>query len=94
MKPNQKSFVTASRLQTEENGIRMERLSRKEAAEFIGCSLSKLYSLEISGKLTGTYYQIGNRKLYIPEKLKKWAENGGEFQRIPDDVEKKEVPYA
>ena len=57
----------------------MNRLSRKEAAEYLNCSLSKLYYLEKSGKMNGTFYSIGNRRLYITEKLDQWMKDGGEF---------------
>ena len=56
----------------------MNRLTRKEAAEFIGCGMTKLNELERSGKLKGTYYQIGRRRLYITEKLQTWLLSGGE----------------
>lgn len=56
----------------------LNRLTREEAAEYLGVSLSSLYGLERSGQLEGTFYRIGRRKIYITEKLKEWAENGGE----------------
>ena len=56
----------------------MNRLTRKEACEFIHCGLSKLYELERSGKLKGTYYMVGRKRLYITEKLEEWILNGGE----------------
>lgn len=60
----------------------MNRLTRAEAAEYIGCSISKLYSMEKAELLKGTYYEIGNgqrrRRLYITEKLDKWIDAGGE----------------
>ena len=60
----------------------MNRLTRAEAAEYIGCSLSKLYSMEKASLLKGTYYEIGSglkrRRLYITAKLDKWMEDGGE----------------
>ncbi len=60
----------------------MNRLTRKEAAEFIGCSMSKLYSMEKGGLMKGTYYQIGRRRLYITEKLEEWVKRGGEISAI------------
>ena len=60
------------------------RLTRTEAAEYIGCSLTKLYYLERSGQLDSTYYQIGTKRLYITDKLEKWIMNGGE--RVERDV--------
>ena len=56
----------------------MNRLTREEAAEFIGCSMTKLYYLEKSGQLEGTFYLIGNRRLYITDKLQTWILAGGE----------------
>ena len=60
----------------------MNRLTRKEAAEFIGCGLSALYRMEKGGLLKGTYYEIGNgkrrKRLYITDKLEKWIRDGGE----------------
>ncbi len=56
----------------------MNRLTRKEACEFIGCGMTKLYELERSGQLEGTYYNIGRRRLYITEKLQDWMLNGGD----------------
>ena len=66
----------------------MERLTRKEAAEFLGCSMSALYSLEKSGQLEGTYYKIGKRKLYIKSKLEKWALDGGEKKQSLSEMKK------
>lgn len=56
----------------------MNRLTRQEASNFIGCGMTKLYELERSGQLEGTYYQIGRKRLYITEKLKDWIMSGGE----------------
>lgn len=56
----------------------MNRLTRKEACEFIGCGMTKLYELERSGQLDGTYYNIGRRRLYITEKLQAWMLAGGD----------------
>lgn len=56
----------------------MNRLTRLEAAEFLGCSKSAFYGLEKSGRLDGLYYKIGRRKYYIKEKLEAWAMGGGE----------------
>ena len=55
------------------------RLTRTEAAEFIGCSETKLWQLTKSGLLDGTYYTIGSRKIFIVERLKEWMANGGEL---------------
>lgn len=60
----------------------MKRLTRHEAAEFIGCSLSKLHQLEKAELLDGTYYEIGNgerrKRIYISERLEEWLLKGGE----------------
>ncbi len=60
----------------------LNRLSRQEAADYIGCSLSKLYSMEKAKLMEGTYYEIGyglkNRRFYITSKLVDWLEKGGE----------------
>ncbi|MBR6646318.1 MAG: helix-turn-helix domain-containing protein [Clostridia bacterium] len=56
----------------------MNRLTRQEAAEFLGCSMTAFYGLEKSGQLDGTYYKIGRRRFYIKEKLEDWAMSGGE----------------
>lgn len=63
----------------------MNRLYRKEAAEYIGCGLSTLDRLQREGLLEGTYYTLGHRRLYITAKLDEWIENGGEigaFERL------------
>ena len=57
----------------------MNRLYRKEAAEYIGCSPSTLYRLEKQGLMDGTFYTFGNRRLYITEELDKWLKAGGEM---------------
>ena len=61
-----------------ENHI-MNRLYRKEAAEFIGCSTSTLSRLERMGLMDGTFYTFGNRKIYITEALERLVKNGGEL---------------
>ncbi len=55
-----------------------DRLTRTQAAEFIGCGMSKFHYLIKSGQLDGTYYSIGNRKYFITSKLQEWMNNGGE----------------
>ncbi len=59
--------------------MNFDRLSREEAAKYIGCGMSKLYELEKTGLLDGTFYNIGRRRLYITEKLRQWMMNGGEY---------------
>ena len=58
----------------------MERLTRQEAAEFLGCSRSAFYKLEKKGVFKGMYYEIGTKRLYIKAKLIEWIEKGGEAQ--------------
>lgn len=54
------------------------RLTREEAFEYIGCKKSKFNELLRAGLLEDTYYTIGERKIYIAEKLDEWMLNGGE----------------
>ena len=54
------------------------RLTREEAASFLKCGMTKLYQLEKSGQLDGTFYNIGRRRLFIKAKLEQWILNGGE----------------
>ena len=61
----------------------MNRLNRQEACDFIGCGLSKLYELERSGQLDGTYYHVGRKRLYITERLEEWLLSGGERIVLP-----------
>lgn len=60
----------------------LNRMTKAEAAEYIGCSLAKLCQMERAGIMDGTYYEIGNgqirRKIYIVEKLDEWSLMGGE----------------
>ncbi len=56
----------------------MERLNTQEAMDFIGCSYSKLYRLVKSGQLDGTYFNIGNRRIFFKDRLLEWMLNGGE----------------
>lgn len=57
----------------------MNRLTSKEAAEYLGCGLSKLRRMTRAGLMAGTYYTIGNRRLYITAELDWWKRNGGEM---------------
>lgn len=57
----------------------IRRLSREEAAKFIGCGLNKLTELVKSGALKGTYYTFGKRIIFIASKLEEWMLNGGEL---------------
>lgn len=56
----------------------LKRFTRSEAAEYIGCSLTKLGQLVKSGSMTGTFYQIGKRQIFIADRLEQWILNGGE----------------
>ncbi len=62
----------------------LKRLTRVEAAQFLGCGLTKLYELVKSGALDGTYYKIGNRLLFIAQKLEDWMLEGGEKKYLSD----------
>ena len=57
----------------------MNRLFRKEAAEFIGCGVSTLDRMHRMGLMEGTYYTFGNRIIYITDELEKWIRAGGEL---------------
>lgn len=57
----------------------MNRLNRTEAAEYLGCGISKLDRMTRQGFMAGTYYTIGNRRLYITAELDRWKHNGGEM---------------
>lgn len=60
----------------------MNRLTREETAEYLGCSTSKLYRMEKADLLSGTFYDLGTgprrRRLYIKDKLDEWMLAGGE----------------
>ena len=56
----------------------MTRLNTQETIEFIGCSYTKLYRLVKSGQLDGTFFNIGNRRFYLKDKLIEWMLSGGE----------------
>ena len=57
----------------------MNRLFRKEAADFIGCSVSTLDRMYRMGLMEGTYYTFGKRIIYITDQLEKWIRAGGEL---------------
>lgn len=63
------------------------RLTRTQAAEFIGCGMSKFYYLIKSGQLDGTYYSIGNRKYFITSKLQDWMDSGGEGKSTKKELD-------
>lgn len=54
-----------------------DRLTREEAAKFIGCGITTFDKLQREGKLKGTYMQIYSRRFYFTDKLIKWMEGGG-----------------
>ena len=55
----------------------LNRLTRSQAAEFIGCSESTFNKLLFNGFLKGTFYSVMGRKFFITEKLNEWMNNGG-----------------
>jgi len=72
-----------SQIQIEQERLSVEamndiRLTREEAAEYLGCGMSSLYELEKSGQLNGTFYNIGRRRVYIKSELYKWRLKGGQ----------------
>lgn len=54
------------------------RLTRKEAAVFMGCALSTFERMLKENLLEGTYFNIGNKKIFFQDRLLKWMEDGGE----------------
>lgn len=57
----------------------MNRLTRQEAAEYLGCSRYTLYRMEKENLFEpGDYYTMGTKRLYITESLDDWIKNGGE----------------
>lgn len=60
----------------------LNRMTRAEAAKYIGCSVGKLAQMERAGLLPGVYYEIGNgqrnRRIYITDRLDEWLLQGGE----------------
>lgn len=68
----------------------MNRLFKDEAAKHIGCSVSKLNQMKKAGLMDGTFYTIGNRTIYITDRLDEWINNGGELgaweRKYPEGV--------
>lgn len=64
------------------SSYKLERFTRDEAAAYLGCSRSKLYSLERAGLMDGTFYTLGNRRLYIRSRLDRWIMAGGEIAAL------------
>lgn len=57
----------------------MNRLTRDEAAKYLGCSSYTLWRMEKEGLFEpGDYYTMGTRRLYITERLDEWMKLGGE----------------
>lgn len=56
----------------------LNRMTRYQAMQYIGCKDNKMRQLERGGLLDGTFFTIGNRKYYITEKLEQWLLEGGE----------------
>lgn len=57
----------------------MNRLTRTEAAAYLGCGRYTLYRMEKEGLFSpGDYYTMGSKRLYITERLDEWMRQGGE----------------
>lgn len=48
---------------------------QQEACNLIGCGYDQLMKMVRVGELSGTYYKIGRRILFVKEKLEAWVEN-------------------
>lgn len=48
---------------------------QKDACNILGCGYDQLMKMVRTGELSGTYYRIGKRVLFIKEKLEIWQEN-------------------
>lgn len=55
----------------------LNRLTRMQAAEYIGCSESTFNKLLREGFLKDTYYSVMGRRFFITEKLNSWMQAGG-----------------
>lgn len=55
----------------------LNRLTRAEAAKYIGCSPSTFNRLLREGYLKKTFYSVMGRRFFITEKLDAWMEAGG-----------------
>lgn len=56
-------------------------LNVKEACAMIPCTASTLYKFKKNGQLPrDTYYYVGRRLFFIPDKLDEWKRNGGTAQ--------------
>lgn len=57
----------------------MNRLTREEAAKYLGCGISSLRRMEKEELFEpGDYYTVGRMRLYITERLDEWMKRGGE----------------
>ena len=55
----------------------LNRLTRVEAAEYIGCSPSTFNRLLREGYLKDTFYSVMGRRFFITERLEAWMMSGG-----------------
>ena len=53
------------------------RLTRVQAADYLGCSISTFDRIVKRGYLKNTYFTLIGRKFFITEKLDEWILNGG-----------------
>lgn len=53
------------------------RLTRIEAAKYIGCSESTFNKLLREGYLKNTFYSVLGRRIFITDKLDAWMMSGG-----------------
>lgn len=53
------------------------RLTRTQAAEFLGCSLSTFDRIVKRGYLKNTYFNLLGRRFYITSRLEEWMVAGG-----------------
>ena len=58
----------------------MNRLTRLQAAEYLGCSPASFALLLKSKQLEGTYYSVLGRRFFITSKLDEWMNKGGSEQ--------------
>ena len=57
--------------------VSLNRLTRIEAAEYIGCSEATFNKLLKEGYLKNTFYSVLGRRFFITEKLQEWMQAGG-----------------
>ena len=56
------------------------RLTRTQAANYIGCSLSLFDKLQREGYLEGTYFSLYGRRYYIKDKIDSFLNSGGTYK--------------